>query len=94
MSYYHDLAFRLRLRRLPEAQIGEILHEVQDLCEQAEQEPKEQFGPAAAYAGQFPTGTTMSPVNKAANVVLLVTVAAIVVVAFRLRAVEQGRVGA
>ena len=76
MSYYHDLAFQLRLRRLPEAQIVEILYEVQDLCEQAEQEPKEQFGPAAAYAGQVPKGTTMSSVNKAANVVLLVTVAA------------------
>ena len=72
MSYYNDLAFQLRCRRVPEAQIVEALREVRDLCEQSGQEPREQFGAASAYAEQFPEGTVRTRATRLAIVVLTV----------------------
>ena len=60
MSYYASLAFNLRLRRIPESKILEILREVRDLSQESGQEPEPQFGPASVYAERFPKGTARS----------------------------------
>jgi fatty acid desaturase len=75
VSYYQDLAFSLRCRRVPEARVEEALREVRDLCEQSGQEPREQFGPASDYAEQFPEGSVRSPATRLAVVVLMVATA-------------------
>ncbi|WP_018218099.1 hypothetical protein [Salinispora vitiensis] len=60
MSYYANLAFQLRLRRLPEPQIAEILREVRRRSDDSGQEPAHQFGSPGAYAAQFPKGKIRS----------------------------------
>ncbi|MFD0485401.1 hypothetical protein ACFQ46_22645 [Kineococcus sp. GCM10028916] len=52
-SYYHSLAFHLRQRHLPEAEVTRILAEVHELCCEGEIAPADEFGPAQQYAAQF-----------------------------------------
>ena len=52
-SYYRDLAFHLRLRQLPEAEVARVLEDVRELVEVSGSAPEAEFGPAQQYAGQF-----------------------------------------
>ena len=66
MSYYNSLAFHMRLRKVPESRVTEILQEVQELSLQSGQDPEQQFGPASTYAQQFPAGPKRSIATRIA----------------------------
>ncbi|MGL5865254.1 MAG: hypothetical protein ACRCYX_05175 [Dermatophilaceae bacterium] len=70
MNYYASLAFHLRIRKLPEKQVGEIVQGACYLSRGSDQSPEEQFGPASTYAEQFPMGTTTSQPTRIAVIVL------------------------
>ncbi len=53
VGYYRALAFNLRLRHLPEAEVARILEEVRELSRACGSTPQTEFGPAADYAEQF-----------------------------------------
>ncbi len=76
MNYYASLAFQLRLRKLPEERIAEILQEVRDLSRESGQNPDDQFGPPTTYAEQFPMGNVRSRATRIAIAVLAVAIAA------------------
>ncbi|MEU8387497.1 hypothetical protein [Micromonospora sp. NPDC048843] len=75
MSYYGSLAFNLRLRRVPEPKIVEVLREVRALSQESGQEPEQQFGPAATYAEKFPKGTVRSLPTRLAIGCLAIAIA-------------------
>ncbi|WP_337059925.1 hypothetical protein [Kineococcus sp. G2] len=52
-AYYRDLAFHLRSRQLPEAEVTRILVEVRELVRASGSAPEVEFGPAREYAEQF-----------------------------------------
>ncbi|WP_432535556.1 hypothetical protein [Kineococcus arenarius] len=52
-AYYRDLAFHLRLRQLPEAEVVRVLEEVRELALTSGCAPEVEFGPAQEYAEQF-----------------------------------------
>ncbi len=52
-GYYRALAFHLRLRQLPEAEVARVLHEVRELSWASGTTPEAEFGPAQDYADQF-----------------------------------------
>ena len=79
MSYYNSLAFHLRLRKLSEPEIAEILREVKDLSLQSSQDPEQQFGPASKYAAQFPVGPKRSRATRIAIALLSIGFALMVV---------------
>lgn len=56
MSYYHDLAFHLRLRQLPESEVVRVLQDVRELSVASGTSPDVEFGPADEYAASFPKG--------------------------------------
>lgn len=75
MSYYGSLAFYLRLRRIAEPKIVEILREVRELSRASGQAPEQQFGPAGAYAEKFPKGTVRSLPTRLAIGCLVIAIA-------------------
>lgn len=75
MSYYNSLAFHLRLRKVPESTVAEVLQEVQELSLQSGQDPEQQFGPASTYAEQFPAGQSWSRPTRIATALLGISVA-------------------
>jgi hypothetical protein len=79
MSYYHSLAFYLRLRRVPESKIAEILHDVRELSQQSGEDPAQQFGPAATYAQQVPAGRVRSGATRIAIAIFTIGLAVLVV---------------
>jgi hypothetical protein len=52
-GYYRALAFNLRLRQLPEAEVARILEEVRELSVECGSTPQAEFGSAQDYAEQF-----------------------------------------
>lgn len=56
MSYYHSLAFQLRLRHLPEGEVARVLQDVRELSVASGTSPDVEFGPAEQYAASFPAG--------------------------------------
>ena len=60
--YYRDLSMELRMRKVPETRIAEILREVNEHSSVSGQPPEEEFGPAMDYAKSFPEqkGQTVS----------------------------------
>jgi hypothetical protein len=65
----------LRMRRLPEKQIVDVLRSVDDLARESGRAPQEQFGPAAPYAGSFPKGSTSSTARRVALSIVTVALA-------------------
>lgn len=53
MSYYHDLAFELRMRGQSEERVEEILREVEDFVRSAGGAPEDEFGSAADFATRY-----------------------------------------
>jgi len=56
IGYYRALAFSLRLRRLPEAEVARILEEARELSWACGSTPQAEFGSAQDYAEQFDRG--------------------------------------
>lgn len=82
MSYYNRLAYNLRLRRVAEPRVREILLEVSALSQESDQSPQEQFGPADDYAEQFPRGEKRPVASRVGIALLVVCLAAMAVVIF------------
>jgi hypothetical protein len=53
LGYYRALAFNLRLRRLPEAEVTRILEDARELSGACRSTPQAEFGSARDYAEQF-----------------------------------------
>ncbi|MCA2215427.1 hypothetical protein [Jidongwangia harbinensis] len=53
IGYYRTLAFNLRLRHLPEAEVARILEEARELSWACGSTPQAEFGSAQDYAEQF-----------------------------------------
>jgi hypothetical protein len=53
VGYYRALAFNLRLRHLPEAEVARILEEARELSWACGSTPQAEFGSAQEYAEQF-----------------------------------------
>jgi hypothetical protein len=56
MNYYRRLAYHLRRRGMHETGIARVLSEVRDLSTASARSPREEFGPADAYATTFDKG--------------------------------------
>jgi len=54
VGYYNDLAFHLRRRHLPDAEVVRILKNVRRKAARAKVPPADAVGPAGAYARTFP----------------------------------------
>jgi hypothetical protein len=70
MTFYNDLAFRLRMRRLPEDEVAQVMLTVRQHELASGENAAEAFPDVGAYAEQFPRGTYRSPVDRAIALLL------------------------
>lgn len=77
-DYLKNLAFQLRWRRMPEAEVAQALREVQVEAAAAGQDPAQLFGPEKAYAASFAKGKSTSPGFWVITVAMLIAVALVV----------------
>jgi hypothetical protein len=71
LEYFKTLAMGLRLRKLSEDQVADVLRELQSHLQETGQRPEEAFGSPREYAARFPKGNTVSPGTKVAYLVRL-----------------------
>lgn len=64
MSYYNELCYYLRQRRLPEDRIADILGDVADAAGESGGGAEQEFGPPQKYAESFPKGSSRSLGSK------------------------------
>lgn len=81
MTYYNNLAYELRLRNYPDAEVTPILSEVHSFSLQEGSSPEAAFGKPGDYAKTFPARKRKLPIYK---VTTLLYVAAALFGAFAL----------
>ncbi|MBB5748730.1 hypothetical protein [Micrococcus sp. TA1] len=78
MTYERDLAFNLRLRGVPEAQVAEAIEEVRAHTASDDSSPEAEFGTAQEYAASFPAVKRRSQGQRVIAVTVLLAIAYVV----------------